>query len=178
MRGLMFLVVLLGVGAFAYFNYFGGSRPATTPTAAAPTSGPIPTAGPGEVKVEVDEGTLTRELNAAIAGQTVGQTPIGAATARDLAVQLRGGQMTITGQAVAGAASVPISISGVISAQAGKPVVDVRDARISGVPLPDGARDQIEKSIQGQLDQAVSRDRVQVRAVAIENGTLTMVGSR
>lgn len=86
--------------------------------------------------------------------------------------------MQATGTARVGGADVPIAVTGTVEAQDGRAVARVTDARVGGVPLPDGVRAQVEQSIQSQLDQAVQGRGMRVRTVSLEEGSLTFVGSR
>lgn len=137
-----------------------------------------PSAAAGEVSVQVDEATLAQHLNASVANRPLGETPLGTATARDFAVQLRNGQLRTTGTAQVGSTTLPLSVDSVVTVEGGRPVVDVRDAKLGAFPLPDSARQEMARTIQAQLDQALSRQQLQVRAVSIGDGTLTLVGAR
>lgn len=179
LKVVVMLVLAVGIAGIAYATVLAPG-PAAIPTPAsrgAASAAPQPT-GEGEVTVRLDEATLTQQLNARMAGKPIGDTPLGAATARDLQVRLRGGQMQATGTARVGGADVPIAVTGTVEAQDGRAVARVTDARVGGVPLPDGVRAQVEQSIQSQLDQAVQGRGMRVRTVSLEEGSLTFVGSR
>lgn len=169
------LVLLVALAMVAYFYFFNSPAPSTTTINV--NTAPAPSPAPGEKVVTLDEATLTKQLNGALSGQPLGDTPLGPAMARDLSAELRNGQMRVTGQAQAGGASVPVAITCGITAQADRPVVAVQDARLSGVPLPDGAKQQLERAIQAQVDQLVAQNGVRVRSVTVGDGKLTLVGT-
>lgn len=185
---LLLIVLLVGGAAFLVL-----ARPNTStvnvllpsaqpPSANVQTSPPErqaaapPTAAAGEIAVKVDEATLAQHINASVANKPLGETPLGTATARDFAVQLQNGQMRTTGTAQVGSTTLPLSVDSVVSVEGGRPVVDVRDAKLGAFPLPDGARQEMQRTIQAQLDQALNRQQFQVRSVSIGDGTLTLVG--
>lgn len=128
--------------------------------------------------VEVDEATLTEQANANLAGQPLGDTPLGPATVRTVAVQLRDGQVRATGTAQVGPTPLPVSLTATITAQAGRLDVALADARISGLPMPASARQYVEQALQTQVDQVLSGRQVRVRSVTVAEGKLTIVGAR
>ena len=156
-------------------------RAATNPPAApAPgaTQAPGPTPAPGEVVVQLDEATLTQQVNASLSGQPVDVAPLGTATLRNLSVQLRNGQIAATGTAQVGPTNLPISIAGTPDVQAGRLRVALTDARVSGLPLPSSTRQYVEQSLQAQVDQVMAAQRVRARTVTVADGRLTVVGAR
>jgi hypothetical protein len=146
----------------------------SAPPAAEPAP---PPRAPGEVAVEIDEATLTRQVNAAAAGLTFDDTPLGSASVRDLRVQLRGGQVVATGTAQIGPTPLPVSLTGTVQAQNGRPDVVVSDARIGIVQLPQSTRQTIEQTLQAQLDGALRNQPVRVRSVTIGDGKITIIGA-
>lgn len=171
------LVVLVAVGVFGAKSVL--DQPAPPPAVNVNvTPVPPPTAAPDETALVLDEATLSDRLNSAVAGQSLGDTPLGPATARDLAVQLRDGQVRVTGQAQAGGASLPVSIAGVVRVESEQPVVEVREAKVGSISLPEGTRQQLERSLQQQVNQVLAENRVRVRSVTIADGVLTLIGRR
>ena len=164
------------------------ARPTSTPAAPLPTeppgaatSGAAPAAitpAPGDVVVQVDEATLTRRLNAVLSGVSVGDTPLGPATVRDVTAQLRGGQVVAIGTAQIGPTSLPVSLTGRIDVLSGRPRAALVDARLSGVQLPEAMRRDVETLMQGQVDQLLAGQSLRVKAISIAEGTLTIVGTR
>lgn len=152
-----------------------GIATGSTGTPASPAT-PPPLA-PGEVRVQLDEATLTRQLNAGLAGQASVDTPFGRATARDLAVKLQDGQISVTGNAVVGGTALPVTIGAVPLVEAGKVRVSVTEARIGGFMLPQSVRQTIEGNVQTQLDQALARQPMRISRVAVAGGTLTITGA-
>jgi hypothetical protein len=154
-------------------------RPTERPAVAAPATAPAAiTPAPGDVVVQVDEATLTRQLNAVLSGVSVGDTPLGPATVRDVTAQLRGGQVVATGTAQIGPTSLPVSLTGRIDVSAGRPRAALIDARLSGVQLPEAMRRDVEALVQGQVDQLLAGQPLRVKAVSIADGRLTIVGTR
>src|SRR5919202_923656 len=150
------LRVLLATGALvvvALSSFGSGSTPRSVPPAVAPNpTAPLPTAAPDEVSVEVTDTALTDELNARLAGQPLGDTPLGPASLRHVSVEFRNGQVLTTGEALAGSTSVPLRVSSTIDLRDGQPVVVVHDASASGLPMPASARAAVEQAMQAQLD--------------------------
>jgi hypothetical protein len=154
-------------------------RPTERPAVAAPATAPAAiTPAPGDVVVQVDEATLTRRLNAVLAGVSVGDTPLGPATVRDVTAQLRGGQVVATGTAQIGPTSLPVSLTGRIDVLSGRPRAALTDARLSGVQFPEAMRRDVEALMQGQVDQLLAGQPLRVKAVSIAEGKLTIVGTR
>ena len=145
------------------------SRPAASATSAAPSA----TATPGEVVVEVPESLLTERLNAELAGRWEVETALGRAAVRNLAVQLRNGRIGVTGDAQAGVVSLPLSMTLTVAVQAGRPVVEVREATVGGVPLPESTQQQMERTLQQEINQTLAGQDVRLRAITVEDGKLT-----
>jgi hypothetical protein len=132
----------------------------------------------GEVAVEVTEAELSDRLTRQFAGQALGQTPLGAATIERVDVSLRGGQAGLGGSARVGGASVPYSARLNAAPDAsGQVKLTLTDARVSGVPLPDPVRAQLESSVQGEIDRLILRQPMRVRSIEIEGGRLRAVGT-
>jgi hypothetical protein len=139
---------------------------------------PIARPAPRDVTLEVTERELADELNARLAGRSLGATPLGDATAETFTATLRGGRVEIGGNARVGLFGAPFLIVGDIRASdGGRPVVRVSDARVGGVPMPEPSRSSIERTIQTEIDQQLVRQPVHVRTVEIGNGRLRMTGA-
>ncbi len=108
----------------------------------------------------------------------VADTPLGAATVRDLAVQLRGGQIRATGTAQVGPTPLPVALAGTVAAQDGRPRLTLSSAAISGVQLPQTARAGLETTLQSQLNALLANQPVRVSSVTIGSGKLTIIGTR
>jgi hypothetical protein len=130
-----------------------------------------------EVTVQVDEATLSAELNAELAGRPLAQTPLGTATARALAIHLRDGQLDVTGTAEAGSLSAPINLTAVLAVQASRILVQVQDVRLGGVALPEATRRRVEQVLQDQMDRKILQYQVTPRSVTISQGKLVLVGA-
>jgi hypothetical protein len=172
-------------------NAAGPAAPAAPPSAAGPaaaaspnTAGPAApaappaTTGPGELSVVLDEAALTQQANAVLSGRAVGDTPLGAATVRNVAVQLRNGRLAATGSAQVGPTTVPLTVAATVEAVNGRPVVSVVEAAVAGVALPAGTRKLVEQTLQGQVDRALANQPLRVRTISIADGKMTVVGSR
>lgn len=178
------IALLVAIVAAALFF---PARDATAPSASsgaaavAPTAArePIPpTAAAGQVALEFDEATLTRLAASGVSGMTVDAGPLGAATVRDLAIQLRAGQIQATGTAQLGPTPLPLSLGGTVQAANGRPQVALSDARIAGVQMPQSARAAVQQTLQTQVDQLIAGQPVRVSSVTIGSGKLTIIGSR
>lgn len=157
------------------------------PVAAAPTAGlplaidtPTPTATPRpspspapDLIVELDEATLTEQLNAELAGNWQVETAVGPATVQSLEARFRDGRVELSGTAQAGyLVSLPLLVTTGVEARDGRPVVRVEQATVGGVPLPESGRREIETRLQSTLDRAIAGDRVRVQSIVVEQGTL------
>lgn len=174
---LKLLVAAGALLALGLYSLGAGSTPRSAePTAVSPTS-PLPTAASNEVSLEVTDAALTDQLNARLDGESLGDTPLGPASLRHVAVEFRPGQVLTTGEAQAGATSVPLSITSTVDLQAGKPLVVVQEARAAGLALPDQSRRAIQQAMQAQLDEAVSRRPMRIRSLTIAAGKLLVIGT-
>lgn len=161
-----------------------GSTTAPEPTAtaapsftAAPSAGVIVRRSAGEVTVEVDEAMLTQQASASLVGQSLGDTPLGPATVRSVAVQLRDGQIRASGTAQVGVTPLPFSLVGTVATESGHVRVTLLDARLSNLPMPASARRFVEQSLQTQVDGVLTRQRLRVRTVTVDDGKLTIAGA-
>jgi hypothetical protein len=85
--------------------------------------------------------------------------------------------MLTTGDAQVGGASLPLAISSGVDLRAGRPVVKVHDATAGGVSLPDGVRQSLERTIQGQVDEAIGRRPMRIKSLTITNGRMLVIGT-
>src|SRR4051794_10577282 len=63
---------------------------------------PPPTPASGEATVELTEAALSERMNAQLAGQPLGETPLGTATLTRLTTQLKPNQLVANGDAQVG----------------------------------------------------------------------------
>jgi hypothetical protein len=155
----------------------GAAAPPTTVAAPGSSSGPVVQQSGREVTVKVDEATLTQQANANLAGRSIGDTPFGSATVRRLAVHLQNNQIVTDGTAQVGPTVAPVNVTSTVRAEAGRLRVTVTDAKVGGIPLPAGMRQQIESELQAQVDQVMGQQRIQVRSVTIADGALLATGT-
>jgi hypothetical protein len=169
------LFIIAIVVVLAGMWYVGGSPavPQDTDHVAPP-----PTPGPSELSFELTQATLTERLNQRLAGQPLGDTPLGPATLTRMSAQLKPGQIVASGDAQAGGASVPVSVTGHVDMQAGRPQVIISDARAAGVPLPSATREALRTALQEQVDQELARLPMRVKSVTITEGKLLVIGTR
>lgn len=160
----------------------GATAPAVSAVSSAgttPTTQPaMSTPPPATAAFAVDEATLTAQLQAWLAGQPVGQTPLGTATAQDLAVQLRDDQLVITGMAQAGPVRLPVELAATAVVQSGQVLVEVREVQVGGVSLPESMRGELQQHLQDQVEQALARSRLVPQSVHIGQGKLVVVGTQ
>jgi hypothetical protein len=138
----------------------------------------VPTLGPGQVALEFDEAQLTRLAAAGVSGMAIDAGPLGSATVRDFAVRLQGGQILASGTAQIGPTPLPLTLGGTLQAVNGRPRLALSDARLSGVQMPQAARAAIEQTLQSQVDQLTAGQPLRVSSVTVDNGKLTIIGSR
>ena len=127
---------------------------------------------------QIDEPTLTREVNAWAAGQPLVQTSVGTARLKDLSVELRNSQLVVRGTADAGWMSAPVDATASATVQTGRVLVQVHEAHIDGVDLPEVARRELDQQLQDQLDQSLATNHVAVRSVRVGDGKLVVSGTR
>jgi hypothetical protein len=139
---------------------------------------PPPTPRTGELSFELTEATLAERLNQRLAGQPLGETPLGPATLTRLTTKLKPGQILATGDAQVAGTSVPVAVTGHLDIQDGRPLVSISDARAAGVPLPSVARESLRSAIQEQVDQEIARLPMRVKSVTILDGKLLVIGTR
>jgi hypothetical protein len=172
MLKLLLALLVVGLVGLAYVRGLA-AVPESVSQVAAP-----PTAASGEVSVELAAATLTDLLNQRLAGQPLGDTPLGQATLTGLSVQLKPNQLVASGDARIAGRTVPVSLAGHVDVQNGRPLAVVTDASAAGLPLPAATRESIRELLQEQVDQEISRLQVHVRSVSITEGKMLIVGTR
>jgi hypothetical protein len=128
--------------------------------------------------VVLDEAILTERLNAELAGRWRIETTLGTATIRNMVVRLGEGQVFVGGDAQTGWFSLPLSVTTTVDARAGRPVVQVLQASVGGVLLPEEARRQIEITLQGAIHRALADEHFEVHSIEVAAGNLTARGRR
>ena len=123
----------------------------------------------------IDEQTLSAQANSWLAGQTVAQTPLGAAKLDGISVQLRDGEIEATATANTGLVAMPVQLVATPEIQAGRVIVHVTEAHVGNMTVPDGMRQSIEQAAQSQLDQTLISGGVSVESVTIDQGQLIVV---
>ncbi|MGE3268441.1 MAG: hypothetical protein AB7P40_06820 [Chloroflexota bacterium] len=156
---------------------------ARTPTlqavAAAPTRVmPTATLVPRDVVVEVTEAQLETQLNDVLVGQPLGNTPLGDATIQSVSVQLRDHLIQVGGGARAGFLQAPFLASGtIVPNSAGRPMVQVSQASVGGIELPEPVRESLAGSLQGHIDGLLTQQAVKIRTIDIADGKMRVVGT-
>lgn len=176
MLKLIVIAVLAVVGGLKVGGVLESPPQAAVPqTASAQTPAAV---GAADQMVEITEADLTASLNQRLAGQPLGDTPLGPATLSRLTTQLRGGKLNASGDAQVRSATVPVALSGAVHVEGDRPVMVVEDLRAAGVPLPASARASVQEALQAQLEAEVARLQLRVTSVTIEDGKLRLVGTR
>jgi hypothetical protein len=139
---------------------------------------PPPTPASGEVMVELTEATLSERMNDRLAGQPLGDTPLGKATLTRLTTQLKPNQLVANGDADVGGRSVPVTLTGHVDMESGRPLAVVSDASAAGVPLPSATRASLSKILQDQVDQEIARLKMKVKSISITQGKILIIGTR
>jgi hypothetical protein len=171
-------LAILGFGTVATRAPAPSADPSSTTAPAAAAAAPQPTAAAGEQTIEVSEAQLTEQLDRRLLGKALAETPLGTATLTRLTTQLRTNQFVATGDASLGGSNVPVSATGHIDVESGRPVVNVSEATAGGVPLPSRARDAVRQAVQDQLDAELNGQGLHVKSLSISDGKLTVIGSR
>jgi hypothetical protein len=154
------------------------TQPQAQPQQQAAAAQVAPTPAADEQSIELSESQLSDALSQRLVGRALGSTPLGPATLERLAVQLRNGQILANGDAQVGGSTVPVTMTGHVDVQDGRPLAVVDDARAAGMPVPQSTRASIQQAVQAQLDQELQRQGLRVRSVAIADGKMTVVGAR
>lgn len=166
----------------------GASTPAVAtsraPAASDPTlvPDPAPRAQPdlrrGDVAFEMDQAELSRQLNQQLAGRPLGHTPLGDAVLERLQLSLHAGQAEATGSARLGGASVPVGSQLVPSIDPdGRLKVQVNQASVAGVALPDAVRASLASSIEAELGRVINQRSLRLRSLEIGDGKLRVIGT-
>ena len=129
-------------------------------------------ADPSELTLEVDQATLTSELNATLAGQTLGETPIGAASLDGVDVQLRNGVMMVAGTVHAGWFALPVDLTTSATAESGRVRVHIDAAHVGSLPIGNMVRRSLEQAVQVELTRGLDREGISVQSVMIGDGRL------
>jgi hypothetical protein len=174
-RALIITILLITAGGMAIRLGFGQVL-GQAPTSTTGTDARAP--GAGEVSIDMTEAALSDAVNTNLSGRSLGQTPLGTATVKRVGIHLRPDRVEADGDAAVGATTVPVSLGGTVSVQAGAPVVSLQDATAAGVPLPDTVRSLVERTLQSNLQDFATQQRIRLSAVVITTGKLTIVGSR
>ena len=167
------IVVIAVLAAGAGWFAFGRDSQADQKTVNPPIA-----AGASDETVKITQADLNGQLKPQLLGQSLGTTPLGQATLRDIALQLTNGQMLANGQADVGGRTVPVTMTATSGAENGRAMVTVTDLRAAGVPLPGSTRDSLQQAIQSRVDAQVARLNLRVKGVSIVEGALLFVGTR
>jgi len=158
-------------------------RVSSTPASSSPRVTVTPTVATNHAAVQewtlqIDESTVTQELNAWASGQSVLQTPVGSARLRNLSVHIGDDGLVIRGVADTGAVAAPVVLDATASASAGRVSVHIRQARIRDLAMPEAGRRALQDWLQQQLDQWLAADHAVVQSVDIRSGRLAVRGTR
>jgi hypothetical protein len=166
-------------------------QPATAPEPAAPVAAPTsapavaavaPAAPPPpasrDLVVEVTESELQAQVNTMLVGRSLGATPLGDATIQSATVALRDRQIQVGGAARAGFLNAPFTAAGTVTPDGnGRPVVQVHEATVGGMLLPDAARTALADSLQTQVDGLFADRAMKVQTIEIADGKMRVVGT-
>ena len=150
------------------------------PTLAARAPAAAPTAAPlsSDLVLEVSERDLQSQVNRMLVGQSLGRTPLGEATVQSASVALRDRQIRVDGAARAGFVNAPFTATGTVAPDGnGRPLVNVSEATVGGVLLPDAARAALAGSLQSQVDRLFAGREMKVRTIDIADGKMRVVGT-
>jgi hypothetical protein len=157
------------------------SAPTTTPPARGVFRPPIvPASAPNarDLVLEVSEGDLQTQLSSMLVGQSLGTTPLGDATIQSLTVALRDSQVRVGGAARAGFLNAPFTAAGTVAPDGnGRPLVQVDEATVGGMLLPDAARAALADSLQTQVDGLFADRAMKVQTIDIADGKMRVVGT-
>jgi uncharacterized protein YpmS len=169
------LALLIIVAVAAGAGWMSGIGRSVTP--ATPATSAAIAAAPGDQTIEITEAELNQRLNQKLVGQSLGNTPMGAATLQDIKTTLADGHVVANGDAQVGSATVPVSLTASGSVQNGRAIVTVDDLRAASIPLPTSTRDSVQQALQAQVDDAVSQQGLRVSSISIDKGKLTLRGT-
>ncbi len=182
------LVVVLAVGvsvglaARFWMDGLQAQQSTDRPAAGPVTATPVPTlasaSASGDVVVEVSEGDVQSQLSTMLIGRSLGATPLGDATIQSVTVAFRDRQVHVGGAARAGLLQAPFAAAGTVAPNAaGRPMVNVSDATVGGVKLPDAARLALTDTLQSQVDSLFADRAMRVRTIDIMDGKMRVVGT-
>ena len=150
------------------------AQPSRPTALAASADADVPPSTTPVMTLQVSQQILTDQANAWAYGRSFGQTPLGAVTVQNVAVQLRDGQMLVSGTAKAGPTRFSAGLTATSDLRDGHIVVHVTDAQFGGISAPEPMRREVEQYIQTQVDQAVSSSGATVQSVQIGEGEMTI----
>jgi hypothetical protein len=128
--------------------------------------------------LQIDEASLTQELNTRATGLTVIQTPVGSARLHNLTVQLGNDELVLRGVADTGRVAESVALHATGSISAGRVLVQVGQAQVGGVDLPETVRHAVQDWLQQQLDEWLAAHDAVVNSVEIRTGRLVVSGTR
>lgn len=133
----------------------------------------------GPITIEVGEAELTREITARLGNQVVANTPAGDARVETLTVSFQGGTIAIAGTARVGPLPGPFSVVARPGVDGrGVPTVNITEARVAGIPMPEAARTQVERTLQAEISSQAQASGMRVESIQAEGGKLRIVGRR
>ena len=183
MRLIVVLILILAVAVVGIGTFWAGSGVpglgSSSPLAVqAPDTAPKAQAQKGEVSVEITEAELTQRLSQQLAGRSLGQTPLGAASVERLETSLRSGRAEVSGNARLGGASVPYTSQLTAAPDpAGRVQVRLADAKVGGVAVPESARADLESVMQSEVNRLLATQPMRVRSLEIGDGRMRIIGS-
>jgi hypothetical protein len=127
---------------------------------------------------QIDEATFSRGANAWADQQPPLQTPLGSVRLRDLRATLRNNQLVIGGDADTGWMVQPVSVTATFDSAGGRVLVQVRQATVGAVLVPEATRRLIEQQAQQELDDVIAAQHAVVDSVRIADGSLVLSGTR
>lgn len=169
------LTLIVVVGVVYLFGPTMAREVASPPPSTSASTGAA-TPKPTDASVVLTEAVLTERLNQRLAGQSLGATPIGSATLGRLDARLRDGEVRLDGDMRVSSRDVPLSLSSGLNVERERAVVELRDAKAAGVPLPEPVRQSLQEALQQQVDQEVQRHNIRVSSITIGDGKLVISG--
>ncbi len=144
--------------------------------------------GPGPALHDVFRGRDVPGLDGIVPGPGVEVVHGGVATLADQVIHAHAAvqpilcgtvqELVATGTAQIGPTPLPVQLGGTVQVQNARPRIVLSDARISGVQMPQAARQSVESTLQSQLDTLMASQPMRVSSVTIGSGTLTVIGQR
>ncbi len=128
--------------------------------------------------LEVDEASLGRQLNGWAAEQAQVQTPFGMAQLEDLTVKLGDDRIALHATAQAAWVRAPVDLVASAAVRDGRVNIELPQAHVNGVEVPEVVRHEVAQQLQDQLDRSVMAQHVVVRSVRADAGTLVVSGTR